>query len=172
MKKFLCVVVILWGFSAHAVYKVGDAPRNTCWTALEVGKACLDDAAKDGHISVLLFSAGWCGPCHNEFKELVPALEKFAGKKVTFISLSAGSFDSSKDPDEAFLQKWSDKYALGKTKAYWIVAASPRNTGFEYFETPSIPSAVLIDAKGKIVWKAVAHGVHAIVKQVEAALKP
>jgi len=130
------------------------------------------DAPKAGFASVLLFNAGWCGPCNAEFKELVPAMEKFAGKHVVFISLSSDGYGSGSGADEKFLKSWDAKFGMGKAKASWVVAASPHNAGQDYFKSPSIPNVVILGADGKVFWKAISPGVRAISAKVESVLKP
>jgi len=170
--KLVFALILTWGVSALAIYEIGDAPGNACWTDLTGKKVCLADAPKAGFVSVLLFNAGWCAPCNAEFKELVPAMEKFAGKNVVFISLSSDGFGGGGGADEAFLKSWSKKFGIGSAKASWVVAASPHNAGRDYFRSPSIPNAVILGADGKVFWKAVSPGVRAISAKVEAALKP
>lgn len=170
MFRLLMLFALVSCLGASALYNVGDRYRNACWESLS-GKVCVDDAIKAKNVQVLLYSAGYCAPCHNEFKELVPKLERFAGKKVAFISLSAGNYDSSKDPDEAFLRSWSSKYAIEKAKATWVVALSPRNPGRDFFEPAMIPSVVILDSGGRITFKATAPGVTRIISEIER-LKP
>lgn len=155
---------------AASIYKVGDKPKNLCWESLK-GKVCIDDGVKAGNVQVLLYSAMWCGPCHAEFKELVPKLERFAAKKVTFISLTAGGVDSSVDPTEDTLRKWETKFAIDKAKASWVVALSPRDPGRYFFDQVLIPSVVILDQNGKVAFKAVTPGVTKIIAEVER-LKP
>jgi len=166
------LILLFLGVPALGIYDVGDAPGNTCWTDLNAKKVCLADAPKAGFASVLLFNAGWCGPCNAEFKELVPAMEKFAGKPVVFISLSSDGYGGGGGADQKFLQSWDAKFGMGKAKASWVVAASPRNAGNDYFKSPSIPNVVILDASGKVYWKAIAPGVRAIAAKVESVLKP
>lgn len=160
--------------SASGIYKVGDKPKDVCWTALEQPsgiEACLHQSSDNGYVNVLLFNTGWCGPCNQEFKELVPETNAFASKKVNFTSLSAEGWGPTSRPDMKFLEEWSVKHGIGASKAYWITAASFRNAGRDYFDSPRIPNVVIIDRSGRVFWKAISPGAKEIVRKVEAALK-
>lgn len=154
---------------AFGVYEVGDEPKNECWVGIGT-KPCLEDATKVKKAQVLLYSAEWCAPCNVEFKELVPKAEKYAGKDVVFVSISAEA-NGGRKPDETFLKSWRDKFSIGKSKASWVVAGSHRDFAKWYFRTASIPTAIVIGKDGKVLWKHQGADVPGLLKQVDLAIK-
>lgn len=171
MKAILLGLLLAW--PAFGVYNVGDTPKDECWDNLELAyPLCLSNATKHAYAQVLIYNAGWCGPCNAEFKELVPLTEKkFVGKEVAFISLSAEGWTGGSKPDAAFLKEWSAKHGIDKTNSYWHTAASPRDAGRKYFNSPSIPNVVVLDKNGKVAWKAIGPSAREVAAQVEKVLK-
>ncbi len=165
MTRFI-LVFALFSLSANAVYEVGDSPRNTCWTNVSGGTDCLNDPSIQYNARVLLFNSGWCGPCNTEFQEIVSKTNEFAGLPVTFISLSAAGWTRADLPNQNFLKQWQTKHRLTDAKASFIVAASPRDAGKDYFASVFIPNVVVLDSNGVIVYKAVNPGVDAIAREV------
>lgn len=156
--------MVLFGLvtNASALYQVGDRVKNACWVDVKGAKYCVDDGVNLGHYQVLLFNAAWCGPCIAEFTDMVPKLEKFTGKKVTFISLG--------DSDKA-LPAWQSKFGIDKAKATWVVASSPRDYGRDYFDQPLIPNVTILAPDGKVKFKSIAPGADKIISVIEG-LKP
>lgn len=172
MKTILFCLIA--AFPAFGIYKIGDTPKNVCWNVAELAapaKVCLNDATKLGEVQVLLFNAGWCVPCQQEFKELVPAMEAFAGKRIHFISLSCEGWNHGDSPARLFLEQWHLWHKIDKAKAQWYTAASPRNAGNDYFNGPSVPNVVILNAAGKVAYKAINPGVREIARQINKILK-
>lgn len=96
---------------------------------------------KEGY-TVIDFWASWCGPCRASFPHL-REMYRLYGEKIGFISLSV-------DKDEKEWQK-----ALGEEKLPWpqFLAAKElvKNVGSLYNIT-SIPTFLLIDPNGKIIF--------------------
>jgi len=150
---------------AFAVIEIGDEVPEMCWTASDDSQHCLSH--NPNNVRVLLYNTGWCPPCNAEFKELSPAVKEFDGKAVTFISLSSQGWKKGSTPDKQFLNEWKDKHAIPFT-----VAASPKDAGKAFFEPPYyIPSVVIIDQKGKLVFKEVSSPVEHTLKQVRDLLE-
>lgn len=163
--------MLLLGPLVLSVHQIGDAPANKCWAAInqKTDKVCLDDFKAS--VVVLLHSAAWCIPCKAEFKDLVPAVEKHAGQKIVFISLSSESWSHGGAVSVSFLKEWSVKFGIDKAKASWVVAAAPHDAGRDFFENSLIPNVVILGVDGKIVFKGIAPGVKVIEAQVATALK-
>lgn len=162
MRLILCLAVLC--SQAFGVFQVGDLIPNQCWKTSEETQFCLRDA--QGSVRVLLFNAGWCGPCNSEFEELVPRVSEFQGKPVSFISLSASGWSQSQSPDTKFLTEWKDKHEVP-----FVVAGSPKDAGKQFFEPPLyIPSVVILDAMGNLTYKQVNPGVDKMFKEVNRLL--
>lgn len=165
----LALAAFLISTQAFCLYNIGDKTKNYCWLATPTSKVCLDDFK--GTIVVLLYNAGWCGPCRAEFTELVPLAEKFAGKKVTFISLSMEAWRGGSDANDQFLHDWKIRFGINRSKAKWVVAASPRDPGRDFLDEGMIPSVVVLNTEGKVSFKAVSPGSAKIISEIER-LKP
>lgn len=147
------------------------ADKMANWDKTPVNVELIDAAgaaalAKNGTNKVRLINvwATWCGPCVEEFPELVTTARKFGLRDFEFISISA---DDPKDtaPVKAFLEK--NKAGMS-AKLQKSVEAEGRKTNSYVFsgsniddlmkvldpEWPGgIPHSVLIDTEGKIIWK-------------------
>lgn len=159
MFRYMVFLYFLICLPALAKYEVGDTVSDKCWDQLGGTKFCLKDA-KDT-VRVLLYSAGWCGPCNSEFQELVPKVREYPG--VTFISLSASGWSSSSMPSQKFLGEWKSRHSIP-----FVVAASPRDSGKDFFSPPFyIPAVVVIDKNDRVAYKAVSPGVSALLREVD-----
>lgn len=150
---------------AFSLFGVGDTPTNYCWMDVDDKKVCLEDDFGYA-VRVLLFNAGWCGPCNDEFGDLEKATAEFKNKQVYFISLSSEGWNRPSRADRTFLQEWRDKHGLDKAAANFVIAASPRHSGEDFFNSPGIPNVVIIDTRGKVAYKAINPGVDKIVQEV------
>jgi thiol-disulfide isomerase/thioredoxin len=164
--KILMVLGVFCVFSVHAlaVIEVGQNVPDQCWNTSEGTQFCLSSASNT--VRVLLFNAGWCPPCNQEFSELIPEVGQFANEPVTFVSLSAQGFTHGASPNQQFLQQWKEKYSIPFT-----VAASPNNFGTD-FETESyIPNVAIITKDQMLFYAAIAPGVDVTFQQINAALQ-
>jgi len=101
-----------------------------------------DVAAERGNVVFLNLWATWCGPCRGEIPELQKLHTQYAsqGFKVVGVSLD----DSGKENVQQFVTDNSMTYP---------VALDPDGKLANIFQTTVIPTSVLIDRGGKIVWK-------------------
>jgi cytochrome c biogenesis protein CcmG, thiol:disulfide interchange protein DsbE len=101
-----------------------------------------DVANEKGHVVFLNLWATWCGPCRFEIPELEKMHTKYASKgfKVVGVSLDEGG----KEQVQQFISSNNMTYP---------VALDPEGKLASLFQTTVIPTSVLIDRKGKIVWK-------------------
>lgn len=171
MKRSIAVLALLLvSAPVFAIYEVGDTPKNYCWKDVNNADVCLEDGSRSSLVRVLLYNTGWCGPCNSEFRELPSATEEFAGKAVEFISLSAAGWTTGSAPDQKFLEEWRAKHKLDQAKATFIVAASPRNAGKDFFTDVYIPNVAIIGVDGKVAYKAINPGADKIADEVRKAL--
>jgi peroxiredoxin len=167
MKLCLMAMMLLAArvFAGGGVYEVGDTVQNMCWTNDENKQVCLDDYKNT--VRVLVYNAGWCGPCNEEFDELSPRVREYEGKPVTFISLSAAGYSRNAPADQSFLQSWRQRHGI---PAGFVVAASPRDYG-THFGQNAIPNAAVVDANGKLTYKDVAPGVDGLFQEINKVLQ-
>ncbi len=90
---------------------------------------------------IYLCSASWCGPCNNEMPHVVEAYKKM--KKSKKVELILVSCDSKQEDAEAFLEKFGAEFpAVMSTESSSLPGFTPPR---------SIPSAIIVDAKGNVV---------------------
>ena len=88
--------------------------------------------------------ATWCGPCKMEIPHLTKLEEKYAGKKIHFVSLSV-----DKQKDKAAWGKYVKSHQL---KGIQVMADKDFKSDFiQKFNITYIPRFILIDPAGKIV---------------------
>jgi cytochrome c biogenesis protein CcmG, thiol:disulfide interchange protein DsbE len=117
-----------------------------------------DIAAERGNVVFLNLWATWCGPCRQEIPELQKLHNEYAeqGFKVVGVSLD----ESGKETVQQFVTENSMTYPI---------ALDPEGKLANVFQTTGIPTSVLIDRSGKIVWKK--YGLITIDDELMSALK-
>lgn len=99
----------------------------------------------DATFTVIVMSAGWCGPCRVEATQMQARLvEAYADQGVRVIT-SIIQNDDYEAPDLAFCQGWTDQYGL--TNA---VVIDPTQETSIYFPAGSLPATVIVDSEGVI----------------------
>lgn len=149
--------------TSEEIYGVGDVVSDMCWKNDQNQQVCLNDFKG---VRVLLYNAGWCGPCNDEFDEISPRVKEFDGKAVTFISLSGAGYSSGSQPNQSFLQSWRNRHSIPSSV---VVAGSPRDYG-QSFGHSAIPNVAVIDPGGKLTFTETAPGVDATFEEVRKAL--
>jgi hypothetical protein len=153
-----------------ALVNVGQKPKNYCWKDIADKTICLEDAALQNKVRVLLYNGGFCGPCNQEFAELPAATAPYKGKPVVFISLSASGWNSSDKPTKQFLTEWQAEHKLDKMDAKFIVAASPFDAGRDFFSSPRIPNIVILNPEGEVSYKAIMPGMKTMAAEIDKVL--
>jgi thiol-disulfide isomerase/thioredoxin len=110
-------------------------------TALLDGKK-FDIAAERGNVVFLNLWATWCGPCRYEIPELQSIHQKYAsrGFKVVGVSLD----DTGVDGVKQFVAQHAMTYP---------VAYDPEGKIATIFQSSVLPTSVIVDRSGQIVWK-------------------
>jgi thiol-disulfide isomerase/thioredoxin len=137
-------------WAAESTLKVGDpAPK------LQTGKWVQGDPVKgfqSGKAYIVEFWATWCGPCRASIPHVNELYNKFKDKGLVVIGQNCWERDESLVAP--FVQKMGDKMTYrvalddkssnskGAMATTWMAAAG-RN---------GIPSAFLVDTKGRIAW--------------------
>ena len=101
-----------------------------------------DIAAERGNVVFLNLWATWCGPCRYEIPELQSLHQKYAsrGFKVVGISLD----DTGAGGVKQFVSQHSMTYP---------VAYDPDGKIATIFQSSVLPTSVIVDRSGQIVWK-------------------
>lgn len=121
-----------------------------------------DVAAEKGNVVLLNVWATWCGPCRFEIPELGKLHAKYAsrGFKVIGVSLDEGGAADVK------------RFVADQKIAYPIVL-DPEGKVAALLNTTMIPTSIVIDKTGNIVWKhfgIVDTNDAALTRSIEAAL--
>ena len=101
-----------------------------------------DIAAERGNVVFLNLWATWCGPCRFEIPELQSLHQKYAsrGFKVVGISLD----DTGAGGVKQFVSQHSMTYPI---------AYDPDGKIATIFQSSVLPTSVIVDRSGQIVWK-------------------
>lgn len=154
MKSVLLLAALFITSLSHALYKNGDMVGNYCWKDSKDKSHCLKDDA--GKTRILMFSAGWCMPCRQEFAEL--AKHNIRQKGIVHYSLSCEGNKSASIPSPEFLNGWDKAYNLSPRGIK--VLSSPRDCAKDFDGGGMIPSVAVIGPDGRLREFAVAPGVN------------
>jgi thiol-disulfide isomerase/thioredoxin len=106
----------------------------------------VDVTKADGkHVYVVEFWATWCGPCRTSIPHLTELQKKYKDKDVIFVGVS----DEKADVVEEFVKRQGDKMD------YRVAIDDNRKTNKGYmmaYKQQGIPTAFIVDQKGKVVW--------------------
>jgi peroxiredoxin len=117
-----------------------------------------DIAAERGNVVFLNLWATWCMPCRAEIPELQKLHAEYAAQGFKVVGVSHD--ESRKDAVQQFVAENSMTYPI---------ALDPEGKLANVFQTTVIPTSVLIDRSGKIVWKK--YGLIAVDDELMSALK-
>ncbi|HEV7921800.1 MAG TPA: TlpA disulfide reductase family protein [Thermoanaerobaculia bacterium] len=120
-------------------------------------------AARRPKVVLLNLWATWCGPCVFEIPELEKLHQQYAARGFEVVGVSL---------DEGDPQGVAD--FVKEHKMTYPVAIDPEGKMANILQTSIIPTSVLLDRNGKVVWKkyeALTGSDPELAKAVEAALK-
>ena len=147
--------------SAQASTDVGSTMPEYAAVNLDGSRFAL--AAKRDKVVLLNVWATWCGPCRYEIPELQQLHEHYTPRGLEVIGVSV---------DESGVESVRDLVAEQPKMTYPIVLdADGKITAL--LQTVVLPTSVLVDRNGKIVWKkygAIMQGDEELKKAIEAAL--
>ena len=115
-----------------------------------------------GKVVLLNLWATWCGPCRFEIPELQAIHDKYKAKGFEVIGVSVD--ESGVEPVRDFVKEHEMTYPV-------VLDAEGKLANV--FQTSVLPTSVILDRSGKIVWKkygAVMPGDQELVKALESAL--
>ncbi|MGE0784255.1 MAG: TlpA family protein disulfide reductase [Sandaracinaceae bacterium] len=99
----------------------------------------------DARFTVVVMSAGWCGPCRMEATAMQAALvEAYGAQGVRVVSVLTQN-NSYQAPDLDFCQGWKDQYGLTND-----VMIDPSQMTQIYFPGNALPANLIVDSHGVI----------------------
>jgi thiol-disulfide isomerase/thioredoxin len=119
--------------------RAGDAPEDVGFDLLDGRRVELGEL--EGQIVVLDFWASWCVPCRRQ----MPILEEFHDSLKTpdCLRMIAVNVRESRETAEKFLREFPVGYD---------VALDPDGIIAENFRVRSLPTLVVLDKKGEVLW--------------------
>lgn len=133
------------------------------YTARLLDGSEFDVARERGNVVFLNLWATWCGPCRYEIPELEKLHKDHAASKFKVVGVSV---------DEGGDQLVRD--FVNEQKMTYPVALDPDGRLAEMLETTILPTSIILDREGKVVWKhfgVVTVSDPEMTKALEAALK-
>lgn len=128
-----------WSWFGGSKKKTADGmmPHFVLSSALEGGPSIKSDDLQ-GQVLLVNFWATWCGPCVEEYPDLMRLHENFAEKDFSVVGIST---DQSKSSVRKFVEKYGHVYPMLMT-----TSAVTRDFGAGI----GLPVSFLVDRKGKI----------------------
>ena len=112
------------------------------YSAVNLDGSKFDLATKRGKVALLNIWATWCGPCRYEIPELESMHAKLAPRGFEVIGVSVD--ESGVDAVKQFVAEQKMTYPV-------VLDAEGRLAGI--FQSSVLPTSILVDRTGKIVWK-------------------
>jgi thiol-disulfide isomerase/thioredoxin len=132
------------------------------YSAMWLDGSRFDLESRRENVVLLNVWATWCGPCVYEIPELQKIHDEYASRKFEVIGVSVD--ESGAESVQQFVNDHKMKYP---------VALDPDGKLANMLQTSVLPTTVLVDRDGKIVWKkfgAIMPGDKELVKAIEGAL--
>lgn len=109
--------------------------------------AKLDGTAADlrhesGKALLVNLWATWCGPCRAEIPDLEAVQNQFKGQNFEVVGISVDTSGTEQ----------SVRDFVAEQKMTYPVLLDPEGKSIEVFKTSVIPTSVLVDRSGKVVW--------------------
>lgn len=131
--------------------QVGDPVPEASLTDLATNRPVSLDSFR-GNIVYLEFWATWCGPCQRPMAELNEIARQQAKAWAGRVQILAASIDDRRETVQAYVKQhgWTDVRHLWAGNES---DASFQSKAAETFGLRGVPTAMLIDADGRIVWR-------------------
>jgi cytochrome c biogenesis protein CcmG, thiol:disulfide interchange protein DsbE len=125
---------------ASARTDVGDPMP--AYTAAYLDGKPLNIASEKGNVIFLNVWATWCGPCRFETPELQALQNQYAAKGLKVIGVSVDEGETS-----------AVKTFVTEQKITYAIAVDPDGRIANLLQTTVLPTSLLLDRNGKIVWR-------------------
>ena len=112
------------------------------YSAMNLDGTKFDLAGRRGKVVLLNVWATWCGPCVFEIPELQRIHDAYAARGFEVVGVSG---------DESGVE--SVKQFMDEKKMRYPVALDPQGQLANLLQTTVLPTSVLVDRSGKIIWK-------------------
>lgn len=112
------------------------------YSAMNIDGSKFDVAGRRGKVVLLNVWATWCGPCRFEIPELQRIHDAYAARGFEVVGVSVD--ESGVEPVKQFVDEQKMRYP---------VALDPQGKLATILQTSVLPTSVLLDREGKIVWK-------------------
>jgi len=126
--------------AASAKTDVGDPMP--AYTAKYLDGKPLDLATEKGNVIFLNVWATWCGPCRFETPELQALQNQYAANGLKVIGVSVDEGETS-----------AVKTFVTEQKITYPIAVDPEGRIANLLQTTVLPTSLLLDRNGKIVWR-------------------
>jgi len=133
------------------------------YAAMNLDGSKFDLAAKRDKVVLVNVWATWCGPCRYEIPELQALHERYSPRGLEVVGVSV---------DESGVESVREFVAEQKKMTYPVVLDAAGNIT-NLLDTSVLPTSVLVDRSGKIVWKkygAIMEGDEELKKAIETAV--
>lgn len=112
------------------------------YSAMNLDGTKFDLAGRRGKVVLLNVWATWCGPCRFEIPELQRIHDAYTARGFEVVGVSV---------DESGIE--SVRQFVDEQKMRYPVALDPQGQLANLLQTSVLPTSVLVDRGGKIVWK-------------------
>lgn len=157
MKKILLLVILIGGTALYGYYHkrkldtfLGTSAErilkklpNVSMPVFNKGETVhLPQLAAENDYLVVHFWATWCGPCEQEFPDLVRLIKRLEGKKVKFVLVAV---DDKKEKIQKFLKKFE------KITQNYSLLVDDQKLHRKFFGISKLPESFIFDKNGRVV---------------------
>jgi hypothetical protein len=138
---------------------------NPTGTEMHAAESIYGGKAKPKALMVII-AAGWCGPCQQEAKNILPGeYTEFGPQGAEFLTIMAEDA-AYNEPNLKDIENWSTKY-----KAQWPSVVDGQFKFFALAAEPAFPANILIDTRTMTIVDRVAGADPAIFQKMEELLQ-
>ena len=112
------------------------------YSAMWLDGSKFDLASKRDKVVLLNLWATWCGPCRYEIPELQAIHDRYASRGFEVVGVSVD--ESGVEPVRQFVEE---------QKMTYPVVLDPEGKLANILQTSVLPTSIIVDRQGKIVWK-------------------